>query len=63
MEGGVLDRIPVDLADIKVFLHLFHVAGWDAVRGAVDSLRRCCRTFFAQRCPEGTLDQRDDSAW
>jgi hypothetical protein len=37
VEGRVLDRVPVDLADIHVFGHFGHTGGGDAVGCAPDS--------------------------
>ena len=37
VEWRVLDTVPVDLSDIKIFFHFGHVACWDAVGCAPDS--------------------------
>lgn len=57
----MLDGIPVDLPDVEVRLHLLDARAGDPVGGAVDPLGgRGGR--FAQRFPEGALDESDDAA-
>ena len=56
-----MDRVPVDLPDVKILLDLSYVLPADAVGDAPDPVGRrgmvVCQLF-----PEGSLDQRDNAA-
>lgn len=57
VEGRVVDRVAVDLADVQVPRHLGHVRGLDPVGRAPDLVGRAV-VRVRERGPEGALDQR-----
>lgn len=61
VEGRVVDRVPVDLPDVEVRLHLGHPVRPDPVRGTPHLIRRRV-VGVGQGGPEGALDERDDAA-
>lgn len=57
VEGRVVNRVAVDLADVQVPRHLGHVSRLDPVGRAPDLVRRAV-VGVREGGPEGTLDQR-----
>lgn len=46
VKGGVVDRVTIDLADVKIFLDLGDLFGNDSVSDTPDALRCRCVTVF-----------------
>jgi len=61
VEGRVVDRVAVDLADVEVVLRLVDPVGRDAVGRAPDLVRGGV-VVIPQRLPVGPLDEGDDAA-
>jgi hypothetical protein len=61
VEGRVVDRVPVDLADVEVLLDLGDALGRDAVGYAPDPVRGRV-VVVGELLPVGARDQRDDAA-